>query len=109
MEILLFTKTQRGGSEAYLIVARKHALRALSQSMARELGPLGVHVAHVIVDGAIDTPWVRETFPEMAADRGARDGLLDPDAIAENYLNLVRQPRSTWTHELDLRPYCESW
>ena len=86
----------------------KHALRALAQSMAKELGPEGIHVAHVVIDGAIDTPWIRENFPERAALK-PQDGVLDPDAIAEMYWMLHRQPRSAWTHELDLRPWMEAW
>jgi NAD(P)-dependent dehydrogenase (short-subunit alcohol dehydrogenase family) len=86
----------------------KHALRALAQSMARELGPAGVHVAHVVIDGAIDTAWIRENFPQAAALK-PQDGILDPDAIAEMYWTLHKQPRSAWTHELDLRPWMEAW
>jgi NAD(P)-dependent dehydrogenase (short-subunit alcohol dehydrogenase family) len=86
----------------------KHALRALAQSMARELGPLGVHVGHVVVDGAIDTAFIQQMFPERYAlkDRG---GVLDPEHIAENYWLLHRQPRDAWTFELDVRPWIESW
>jgi len=65
-------------------------------------------VAHVVIDGAIDTAWIRENFPERAALKG-EDGILNPDAIAENYCQLHRQPRSAWTHELDLRPWMENW
>jgi NAD(P)-dependent dehydrogenase (short-subunit alcohol dehydrogenase family) len=86
----------------------KHALRALAQSVAKELGRHGIHVAHVVIDGAIDTEWIRENFPQRAALK-AQDGILDPDAIAENYWLIHRQPRSAWTHELDLRPWIEPW
>lgn len=86
----------------------KHALRALAQSMARELGPQGIHVAHVVIDGAIDSQFIRETLPD-ADDRRARDALLVPDEIAKNYVWLHHQHRSAWTHELDLRPWCETW
>lgn len=86
----------------------KHALRALAQSMAKELGPQGLHVAHVIVDGAIDTAFIRERFPERYALK-ERDGILDPDHIAESYWMLHSQPRDAWTHELDLRPWTETW
>ncbi len=103
------TASLRGRDGFAAFAGAKHALRALAQSMARELGPQGIHVAHVIVDGAIDTPWIRETFPEMAAEKGPLDGLLNPDDIAENYYQLVLQPRSAWTHELDLRPWIETW
>ena len=73
---------------------------------ARELGPKNIHVAHVVIDGAIDTAWIHENFPG-AAELKKVDGLLDPDAIAENYWTLHTQPRTAWTHELDLRPYME--
>jgi NAD(P)-dependent dehydrogenase (short-subunit alcohol dehydrogenase family) len=86
----------------------KHALRALAQSMARELGPLGVHVGHVVVDGAIDTAFIQQMFPERYALKD-RQGVLDPEHIAENYWMLHRQPRDAWTFELDVRPWIESW
>jgi hypothetical protein len=76
--------------------------------MAKELGPLGIHVAHVVIDGAIDTEWIRQNFPQRAALK-AQDGILDPEAIADNYWLIHRQPRSAWTHELDLRPWTEPW
>ena len=76
--------------------------------MARELGPKGIHVAHTIIDGAIDTSWIEENFPERHALK-AKDGILNPDDIAENYWRLHTQPRSAWTHELDLRPWMEPW
>lgn len=82
----------------------KFGLRALAQSMAREFGPQGVHVAHVIIDGMIDTPTVRENFPNRADDT-----FLAPDAIADQYWHLHEQPRTAWTQELDLRPYGETF
>ncbi|MEZ5953412.1 MAG: SDR family oxidoreductase [Hyphomonas sp.] len=102
------TAAVRGGSGFAAFAGAKHALRALAQSMARELGPKGIHVAHVVIDGAIDSAFIREMFPD-ADDRRARDGLLVPDEIAKNYVWLHRQHRSAWTHELDLRPWCETW
>ncbi|MCC6847208.1 MAG: SDR family NAD(P)-dependent oxidoreductase [Deltaproteobacteria bacterium] len=86
----------------------KAALRALAQAAAREFGPQGIHVAHVVVDGAIDGDRINTFLPSLRQERG-EDGLLDPDAIAENYWSLFRQPRSAWTHELDVRPWVESW
>ena len=102
------TASLRGGIGFAAFAGAKHALRALAQSMARELGPLGIHVAHVLIDGAIDTPFIREIFPERYALK-EREGILDPEAIAENYWRLHTQPRSAWTHELDLRPWIEKW
>jgi NAD(P)-dependent dehydrogenase (short-subunit alcohol dehydrogenase family) len=102
------TASLRGGAGFAAFAGAKHALRALAQSMARELGPQGIHVAHVVVDGAIDTAFIRDNFPERYALK-AHDGILQPDDIAENYWQLHRQPRSAWTFELDLRPWCEKW
>lgn len=87
----------------------KHALRALSQSMARELGPKNIHVAHVVVDGAIDSNFIRETYAEHIDQMRAEDAILSPDEIAKNYVWLHNQHRSAWTHELDLRPWKEKW
>ena len=98
----------RGNSGFAAFSGGKHALRALAQSMAKELGPKGVHVAHVIIDGLINNPATRELFPERFDARG-EDGILQPDEIAESYWQLHSQPRSTWTFELDLRPFKEPW
>ena len=102
------TASLRGSATFAAFAGAKHALRALAQSMARELGPRGVHVAHVIVDGAIDTAFIRENFPERYALKD-RDGILNPDHIADAYWMLHRQPRDAWTHELDLRPWMEKF
>lgn len=102
------TASLRGSAGFAAFAGAKHALRALSQSMARELGPKGIHVAHVVIDGAIDTRFIAENFPERYASK-SQDGILNPDHIAENYWQLHRQPRSAWTHELDLRPWSEAW
>ncbi|HCF3084947.1 TPA: SDR family oxidoreductase [Pseudomonas aeruginosa] len=98
----------RGSANFAAFAGAKHALRALAQSMARELGPLNVHVAHVVVDGAIDTDFIRTTVPEAYALKD-QDGILNPEHIADNYWHLHCQPRDAWTHELDLRPYMERW
>ncbi|MDE0694218.1 MAG: SDR family NAD(P)-dependent oxidoreductase [Boseongicola sp.] len=108
---ILFTgasASMRGSSGFAAFAGGKHALRALAQSMARELGPEGVHVAHVIIDGLIDNSNARELFPEMFEARG-EDGLLKPDDIAEAYWQLHAQPRNAWTFEMDLRPFQEPW
>jgi len=102
------TASLRGGAGFSAFAGAKHALRALAQSMSRELAPQGIHVAHVVIDGAIDTPWIRENFAEMVKQRPA-DGLLSPEAIADSYWMLHQQPRNAWTFELDLRPYDERW
>ena len=102
------TASLRGSANFGAFAGAKHALRALAQSMARELGPKGIHVGHVVVDGAIDTEFIRSNFPERYAMK-AQDGILNPAHIAENYWHLHRQPRDAWTFELDLRPWNERW
>lgn len=102
------TASIRGRDGYAAFSGAKHALRALAQSMARELGPQGIHVAHTVIDGAIDTDFIRSNFPERYKLKET-DGILNPDHIAEHYWLLHRQPRDTWTHELDLRPWSESW
>ncbi len=102
------TASLRGGTGFAAFAGGKHALRALAQSMARELGPQGIHVAHSIIDGAIDTAFIKDRFPERYALK-EREGILDPEAIAEAYWMLHCQRRSAWTHELDLRPWLEHW
>lgn len=102
------TASLRGAAGFSAFAGGKHALRALAQSMARELGPKNIHVAHVIIDGAIDTDFIAGVVPDIAALR-ADDAILSPAAIAENYVWLWKQPRTAWTHELDLRPWKEKW
>lgn len=108
---LLFTGATaglRGAAGFAAFAGAKHAICALAQSMARELGPRNIHVAHVVVDGAIDTAFIRDTFPDLYA-RKDQDGILDPEHIADNYWFLHSQPRDAWTFELDLRPWMERW
>ncbi|MBU1377809.1 MAG: SDR family oxidoreductase [Alphaproteobacteria bacterium] len=102
------TASVRGGKGFAAFAAAKHGLRAVSQSMARELGPQGIHVAHTIIDGAIDTAWIAENFPARYALK-EQDGILNPDHIADAYWTLHAQPRDAWTHELDLRPWMETF
>jgi NAD(P)-dependent dehydrogenase (short-subunit alcohol dehydrogenase family) len=102
------TASLRGSANFAAFAGAKAALRALAQSMARELGPRGIHVAHTIIDGAIDTEFIRTNFPDRYA-RKADDGILNPDHIADNYWMLHCQPRDAWTHELDLRPWNEKF
>ena len=98
----------RGAAHFAAFAGAKHGVRALAQSMARELGPRNIHVAHVVVDGAIDTAFIRDSFPDIYA-RKDQDGILDPEHIADNYWFLHAQPRDAWTFELDLRPWMEKW
>jgi NAD(P)-dependent dehydrogenase (short-subunit alcohol dehydrogenase family) len=98
------TASLRGSARFANLAVPKFGLRALAQSMARELGPKGVHVAHVVIDGQIDS----ERYRHLTEQRGP-DSLLPPDAIAEMYYQLHRQPRGAWTHELDLRPWTEKF
>ncbi len=102
------TASLRGGVGFSAFAGGKAALRALAQSMAREFGPQGLHVAHVIVDGVIDSERVRSTQPERVAALGAQ-GLVDPQNIAQAYLWLHQQKPDAWTFELDLRPASEKW
>ena len=102
------TASVRGGIGFSAFAAAKSALRAVAQSMARELGPQGVHVAHVIVDGSIDGVFSRQNIPDLDA-RLERDEILKPDDIARNFVWLHHQPKSAWTHEIDLRPWKETW
>jgi NAD(P)-dependent dehydrogenase (short-subunit alcohol dehydrogenase family) len=102
------TASLRGAAGFSAFAGAKHALRALAQSMARELGPQGIHVAHVVIDGAIDTAFIRDLFPEAYAKK-AEGGILSPEHIADMYWMLHSQPRDAWTHELDLRPWMEKW
>ena len=102
------TASLRGGAGYSAFAGAKHGLRALAQSLARELGPQGVHVAHVVIDGAIDGAFIRSIMPD-AAEKLEREEILAPDEIARNYVWLHRQGRSAWTFELDLRPWTERW
>jgi len=102
------TASARGGSGYSAFAGAKHALRALAQSAARELGPRGIHVAHVLIDGMIDGTFARSIAPD-AEQRLAREEILNPSEIARNFVWLHHQRRSAWTFEMDLRPFCEPW
>ena len=102
------TASVRGREMFSAFSGAKHALRALAQSAARELGPKGVHVAHVIVDGAIDGAFNRGRIPDIE-EKLSRDEILKPDEIARNYVWLHNQGRSAWSFEIDLRPWTETW
>jgi len=108
---MLFTGasgSMRGKANFSHFAASKAALRNLAQSLAREYGTQGVHVAHMIIDGIIDGSTARDVFPEYLESLG-KDGALSPKAIADAYWFVHAQPRTAWTHELDLRPFRENW
>ncbi len=92
----------KGYAQSAPFAMGKFALRGLAQSMARELSPQGIHVAHFVIDGGIRSA-------RRAEDPGNPDSLLDPDAIAQTYLDVLKQPRSAWTHEIELRPWVEKF
>ena len=102
------TASLRGREGFAAFAGAKHALRALAQSMARELWPQGIHVAHPVIDGAIDTEFIRSNFPERYALKD-QDGILNPAHIADAYAMLHAQPRDAWSHETELRPWMETW
>jgi NAD(P)-dependent dehydrogenase (short-subunit alcohol dehydrogenase family) len=102
------TASLRGGAGFSAFAGAKASLRMLAQSMARELGSQNIHVAHSIIDGGIDTDFIRSIRPDFEEAK-AQDLVLSPDAVAAQYVNLHKQHRSAWTHELDLRPWGETW
>jgi NAD(P)-dependent dehydrogenase (short-subunit alcohol dehydrogenase family) len=105
------TASLRGGSGFAAFASAKFGLRALAQSMARELGPENIHVAHLVIDAGVDTAWVRERIASAGGDPNAlpADALMNPASVAEAYWNLYRQTPDAWTFELDLRPHRETW
>ena len=103
------TASLRGGPGYAAFASAKFGLRAVAQSMARELGPRGIHVAHLVIDAGVDTAWVRERRRERGQDSIAPNELVNPASIAETYWQLHLQPRDAWTHEMDLRPFGEKW
>ncbi|MEM8794787.1 MAG: SDR family oxidoreductase [Pseudomonadota bacterium] len=105
------TASMRGGSGYAAFSSGKFGLRALAQSMARELGPENIHVAHLVIDAGVDTKFVRALWEERGIDlKGApEDTLMDPQSIGEAYYHLHHQSRDAWTFEMDLRPYGETW
>jgi NAD(P)-dependent dehydrogenase (short-subunit alcohol dehydrogenase family) len=102
------TASLRGAAGFAAFASAKHGLRALAQSIARELGPRNIHVAHVVIDAAVDTQWINDNLPDAAALK-LRDGIVAPDDLADNYVMLFDQPRNAWTFELDIRPWIEHW
>jgi NAD(P)-dependent dehydrogenase (short-subunit alcohol dehydrogenase family) len=102
------TASIRGRSGLAAFAAAKNGLRAVAQAMARELGPEGIHVAHVILDAGVDGNFARSTGLDID-EMLSRDAIMKPEEIAANYVMLHHQPRSAWTHEMDLRPWVETW
>jgi NAD(P)-dependent dehydrogenase (short-subunit alcohol dehydrogenase family) len=102
------TASVRGGKGYAAFASAKFGLRGVAQSMARELGPQGIHVAHLVIDAGVDTAWVRERIKARGGS-GEERALMDPASIGETYWQLHQQPRDAWTHELDVRPSGETW
>jgi len=102
------TASLRGAAGFGAFASAKAGLRAMAQSLAKEMGPQNIHVAHVVIDAPVDTAWIMENVPE-ASELKVNDGLVVPAHLAENYLMLHNQPRDAWTFELDIRPWSESW
>jgi len=104
------TASLRGGAGFSAFASAKFGLRAVAQSMARELGPKNIHVAHLIIDAGVDTAFVRDLRRQRTGQETfGPDELMNPASIAETYWQLHAQPRDAWTHELDIRPYGERW
>ena len=107
------TASLRGGSGYAAFAAAKFGLRAVAQSAARELGPKNIHVAHLVIDSGVDTAWVRERIRERDGDEALKNldpnRLMRPEAVAEMYWQLYKQPRDAWTFELEIRPFGEKW
>ena len=100
--------SMKGFAGGAAFASAKFGLRGMTQSLAREVSSKGIHVAHIAIDGAIDTEFIREFWPQAYAKKD-EDGILNPEHIAENYWNIHKQPRDAWTHEMDLRPWIESF
>ena len=107
------TASLRGGVGYAAFASAKFGLRAVAQSIARELGPQSIHVAHLIIDAGVDTAWVRERIREREGEDALKDldpgRLMRPTAVAEAYWQLYQQPRDAWTFEQEIRPFGEKW
>ena len=101
------TASMRGGAGFAAFASAKAGLRAVAQSMARELGPQGIHVAHLVIDAGVDTEWVRERRRLAGREAAGADELMNPASIAQTYWMLHQQTRDAWTHEMDVRPFGE--
>jgi NAD(P)-dependent dehydrogenase (short-subunit alcohol dehydrogenase family) len=105
------TASLRGGAGYTAFASAKAGLRSVAQSAARELGPKGIHVAHLVIDSGVDTEWVRNRIREREGEAGLQnpDRLMHPSSVAEAYWQLYQQPRDAWTFEMDIRPFGEKW
>lgn len=105
------TASLRGGKGYAAFASAKFGLRAVAQSMARELGPQNIHVAHLVIDSGVDTAWVRERREKLLGKEALNnpDLLMPPASVAESYWQLYQQPRSAWTFEMEIRPFGEKW
>lgn len=105
------TASMRGGSGFAAFSSAKFGLRALAQSMARELGPENIHVAHLVIDSGVDTAFVRERYKDRGinSDELPADTLMNPKSVADTYWMLHNQSRDAWTHEMDIRPFAEKF
>lgn len=102
------TASVRGASGFAAFASAKHGLRALAQSMARELQPQNIHVGHIVIDAAVDTKFIRGLYGESLKEMDP-DAIVKPAELAKNYLMLHQQAKSAWTFEMDVRPFCEKW
>ena len=105
------TASLRGGNGYAAFASAKFGLRAVAQSMARELGPKNIHVAHLIIDAGVDTAWVRERRAQLWGEQSLDnpDLLMPPASVAASYWQLYEQPKSAWTFEMEIRPFGEKW
>jgi NAD(P)-dependent dehydrogenase (short-subunit alcohol dehydrogenase family) len=105
------TASLRGGIGYAAFASAKFGLRAVAQSMARELGPKNIHVAHLIIDSGVDTEWVRQLWLETLGPNALEnpDLLMPPSSVADAYWQLYQQPKSAWTFEMEIRPFGEKW
>lgn len=105
------TASLRGGAGYAAFASAKFGLRALAQSMARELGPQGIHVAHLVIDSGVDTAFVRDRYKDRGIDpdKLPEGTLMNPDSVGEAYWLLHNQSRDAWTHEMDIRPFAETF
>ncbi len=105
------TASLRGGNGFAAFASAKFGLRAVAESMARELGPKNIHVAHLVIDSGVDTAWVRQRREQLWGKEALEnpDLLMPPASVAASYWQLYQQPKSAWTFEMEIRPFGEKW